>query len=103
MEATQPVEKPLSERIKATRKALGLSRVKAAKKWSISPQRSAPGRSRSAIQAGSTLRGLPGYLAGWNGEDYDERGIIETSLGLRLAKHGESDFSARQLRHNWPA
>ena len=36
MEATQPVEKPLSERIKATRKALGLSRVKAAKKWSIS-------------------------------------------------------------------
>ena len=36
MEATQPVEKPLSERIKATRKVLGLSRVKAAKKWSIS-------------------------------------------------------------------
>ena len=36
MEATHPVEKPLSERIKATRKALGLSRVKAAKKWSIS-------------------------------------------------------------------
>ena len=36
MEATQPVENPLSERIKATRKALGLSRVKAAKKWSIS-------------------------------------------------------------------
>ena len=37
MEATQPVEKPLSERIKATRKALGLSRVNAAKKWGISP------------------------------------------------------------------
>ena len=36
MEVTQPVEKPLSERIKATRKALGLSRVLAAKKWNIS-------------------------------------------------------------------
>jgi DNA-binding transcriptional regulator YiaG len=36
MEAAQPVENPLSERIKATRKALGLSRAKAAKKWSIS-------------------------------------------------------------------
>ena len=36
MEATQPMEKPLSEHIKATREVLGLSRVKAAKKWSIS-------------------------------------------------------------------
>ena len=36
MEVTQPVEKPLSERIKATRKALGLSRALAAKKWNIS-------------------------------------------------------------------
>ncbi|MGA7391126.1 MAG: helix-turn-helix transcriptional regulator [Terrimicrobiaceae bacterium] len=36
MEATQPVEKPLNERIKTVRKALGLSRAKAAKKWSIS-------------------------------------------------------------------
>jgi DNA-binding transcriptional regulator YiaG len=36
MEVTQPVEKPLSERIKVVRKALGISRVKAAKKWSIS-------------------------------------------------------------------
>ncbi len=36
MEATQPVEKPLSERIRVVRKALGLSRVKAAEKWSIS-------------------------------------------------------------------
>ena len=30
------MEKPLSEHIKATREVLGLSRVKAAKKWSIS-------------------------------------------------------------------
>ena len=36
MESTQPVENYLSERIKAARKALGLSRVKAAKTWSIS-------------------------------------------------------------------
>src|SRR5262245_1106442 len=36
MESSQPVENPLSERIKAARKALGLSRVKAAKTWSIS-------------------------------------------------------------------
>jgi DNA-binding transcriptional regulator YiaG len=36
MESTQPAETPLSERIKAARKALGLSRVKAAKMWSIS-------------------------------------------------------------------
>jgi len=36
MESSQPVETPLSERIKAARKALGLSRVKAAKTWSIS-------------------------------------------------------------------
>jgi DNA-binding transcriptional regulator YiaG len=36
MKSTQPVETPLSERIKAARKALGFSRVKAAKTWSIS-------------------------------------------------------------------
>lgn len=36
MESPQPVETPLSERIKVVRKALGLSRVKAAKKWRIS-------------------------------------------------------------------
>jgi DNA-binding transcriptional regulator YiaG len=36
MESSQPVEDFLSERIKAARKALGLSRVKAAKTWSIS-------------------------------------------------------------------
>jgi DNA-binding transcriptional regulator YiaG len=36
MESAQPVENPLSERIKAARKTLGLSRVKAAKMWSIS-------------------------------------------------------------------
>jgi DNA-binding transcriptional regulator YiaG len=36
MESSQPVEDFLSERIKAACKALGLSRVKAAKTWSIS-------------------------------------------------------------------
>jgi DNA-binding transcriptional regulator YiaG len=36
MTLTQSAAKPLNERIKAARRALGLSRVSAAKKWNIS-------------------------------------------------------------------
>ena len=56
------------------------------------PQRSAPGKSRNAILAGYTLRGLPGYLAGWNGEDYDRRGIIATSPGQGIVEAWRGRF-----------
>ena len=72
MEATHPVEKPLSERIKATRKALGLSRVKAAKKWSISA---------ATIRAWEEEKRNPSglYLA----QDYLDTSPVGTELAVK--------------------